>query len=63
VFLTDAPVDKPLPPFDDDAERSLIENCWIKEAKLSDCSLAWRQCSFCRTLGCIYISDRMLMEL
>jgi Transposase DDE domain len=33
VFLTNAPVDKPLQPFDDDDERSLIENCCIKEAK------------------------------
>jgi hypothetical protein len=33
VFLTTAPVDKPLQPFDDDDERSLIENCCIKEAK------------------------------
>jgi hypothetical protein len=33
VFLTKAPVDKPLQPFDDDDERSLIENCCIKEAK------------------------------
>jgi hypothetical protein len=32
VFLTNAPVDKPLQPFDDDDERSLIENCGIKEA-------------------------------
>jgi hypothetical protein len=33
VFLTNAPVDKPLQPFDDDDDRSLIENCCIKEAK------------------------------
>ena len=33
VFLTNAAVDKPLQPFDDDDDRSLIENCWIKEAK------------------------------
>ena len=33
VFLTNAPVDKPLRPFDDDDDRSLIENCCIKEAK------------------------------
>src|SRR5262245_48101014 len=33
VFLTNARVDKPLQPFDDDDERSLIENCCIKEAK------------------------------
>jgi Transposase DDE domain len=33
VFLTNAPVDKPLQPFDDYDERSLIENCCIKEAK------------------------------
>jgi Transposase DDE domain len=33
VFLTNAPVDKPLQPFDDDADRSLIENCCIKESK------------------------------
>ena len=33
VFLTNAPVDKPLRPFDDDDDRSLIENCCIKETK------------------------------
>jgi hypothetical protein len=33
VFLTNAPVDKPLQPFDDYDERSLIENCCIKESK------------------------------
>jgi hypothetical protein len=33
VFLTNAPVDQPLRPFDDYDERSLIENCCIKEAK------------------------------
>jgi hypothetical protein len=33
VFLTKAPVDKPLQPFDDDDDRSLIENCDIKESK------------------------------
>jgi hypothetical protein len=33
VFLTNAPVDKPLQPFDDDDGRSLIENCYIKESK------------------------------
>jgi Transposase DDE domain len=33
VFLTNAPVDKPLRPFDDYDERSLIENCYIKESK------------------------------
>jgi hypothetical protein len=33
VFLTNASVDKPLQPFDDYDERSLIENCCIKEAK------------------------------
>jgi hypothetical protein len=33
VFLTNAPVAKPLQPFDDDDDRSLIENCCIKEAK------------------------------
>jgi hypothetical protein len=33
VFLTNAPVDTPLQPFDDYDERSLIENCCIKEAK------------------------------
>jgi hypothetical protein len=33
VFLTNTPVAKPLQPFDDDAERSRIENCGIKEAK------------------------------
>jgi hypothetical protein len=27
VFLTNAPVEKPLQPFDDDDDRSLIENC------------------------------------
>jgi hypothetical protein len=32
VFLTNAPVDKPLQPFDDYDERSLIEHCCIKEA-------------------------------
>jgi hypothetical protein len=32
VFLTNAAVTKPLQPFDDD-DRSLIENCCIKEAK------------------------------
>lgn len=32
VFLTNASVAKPLQPFDDYAERSLIENCCIKEA-------------------------------
>jgi hypothetical protein len=32
VFLTNASVDKPLQPFDDD-DRSLIENCCIKESK------------------------------
>jgi len=32
VFLTNAPVDKPLRVFDED-DRSLIENCCIKEAK------------------------------
>jgi hypothetical protein len=26
-------VEKPLQPFDDDDQRSLIENCWIKERK------------------------------
>jgi hypothetical protein len=33
VFLTNAPVDKPWRPFDDDDDRSLIENCCIKESK------------------------------
>jgi hypothetical protein len=33
VFLTKAPGDQPLQPFDDDDERSLIEHCWIKAAK------------------------------
>jgi hypothetical protein len=33
VFLTNASVAQPLQPFDDDDERSLIENCCIKEAK------------------------------
>src|SRR6266498_515967 len=33
VFLTNAPVDKPLRVFDEDDDRSLIENCCIKEAK------------------------------
>ena len=33
VFLTNVSVDKPLRPFDDYDDRSLIENCCIKEAK------------------------------
>jgi hypothetical protein len=33
VFLTNASVEKPLQPFDDYDDRSLIENCCIKEAK------------------------------
>jgi hypothetical protein len=33
VFLTNGPVQQPLQPFDDDDDRSLIENCCIKEAK------------------------------
>jgi Transposase DDE domain len=33
VFLTNASVEKPLQAFDDDDDRSLIENCCIKEAK------------------------------
>jgi hypothetical protein len=33
VFLTNAPVEQPLQPFDDYDDRSLIENCCIKEAK------------------------------
>jgi Transposase DDE domain len=33
VFVTNAPVAKPLQPFDDYDDRSLIENCCIKEAK------------------------------
>jgi hypothetical protein len=33
VFLTNAAVAKPLQPFDDYDDRSLIENCCIKESK------------------------------
>ncbi len=33
VFLTNASVDKPLQPFDDDDDRRLIENCCIKADK------------------------------
>jgi Transposase DDE domain len=33
VFLTNGAVDKPLQPFDDYDDRSLIENCCIKETK------------------------------
>jgi Transposase DDE domain len=33
VFVTNAPVVKPLQPFDDYDDRSLVENCCIKEAK------------------------------
>jgi hypothetical protein len=33
VFLTNVSVEKPLQPLDDDDQRSLIENCWIKERK------------------------------
>ncbi|MDQ3829353.1 MAG: hypothetical protein M3361_08610, partial [Candidatus Tectomicrobia bacterium] len=33
VFVTNAPVAKPWQSFDDDDDRSLIENCWIKAAK------------------------------
>jgi hypothetical protein len=33
VFLRNAPVAKPLQVFDDDDDRSLIENGWIKETK------------------------------
>jgi hypothetical protein len=33
VFLTNASVQQPLQPFDDYADRSLIENCCIKETK------------------------------
>jgi hypothetical protein len=33
VFLTQASVQQPLKPFDDDDARSLIEHCCIKEAK------------------------------
>ena len=33
VFLTNAAVEQPLRPFDDDDDRSLIENCCIKETK------------------------------
>jgi Transposase DDE domain len=33
VFLTNASVERPLQPFDDYDDRSLIENCCIKEAK------------------------------
>jgi hypothetical protein len=37
VFLTNASVDKPLQPFDDDDDRSLIENCGLKESKQQWC--------------------------
>jgi hypothetical protein len=33
AFLTNASVAKPLQPFEDDDDRSLIENCCLKEAK------------------------------
>jgi hypothetical protein len=33
VFLTNASVEQPLPPFDADDDRRLIENCGIQEAK------------------------------
>jgi hypothetical protein len=33
VFLTNATVEQPLQPFDDDDDRSLIENCCIKESQ------------------------------
>jgi hypothetical protein len=33
VFLTNASVQQPLHPFDDDDDRSLMEHCGIKEAK------------------------------
>jgi hypothetical protein len=33
VFLTNATEEKPLPPFDDYDDRSLIENCCVKESK------------------------------
>jgi len=33
VFLTNASVEQPLPPFDDDDDRRLIEHCCSKEAK------------------------------
>jgi hypothetical protein len=33
VFLTNAPVDQPLRPFDDDDDRRLIAHCGLKEAK------------------------------
>jgi hypothetical protein len=33
IFLTNASVEKPLRPFDDYDDRSLIENCCIKESK------------------------------
>jgi hypothetical protein len=33
VFVTNAPVDQPLRPFDDDDDRRLSANCCIKEAK------------------------------
>ncbi len=33
VFLTNASVQQPIKPFDDYDDRSLIENCFIKEAK------------------------------
>ena len=36
VFLTNASVQQPLQPFDDYDDRSLIENCCIKEAKQWD---------------------------
>jgi hypothetical protein len=33
VLLPNASVAKPLPVFDDDDDRRLLENCWIKETK------------------------------
>ena len=33
MFLTNGSVDTPLQPFDDEDDRSLIENCCIKETK------------------------------
>jgi hypothetical protein len=33
IWLTNAPVEKPLPLFDDDDDRGLIEHCYIKVAK------------------------------
>jgi hypothetical protein len=33
IWLTNAPVEKPLQPFDDDDDRGLIGHCYIKVAK------------------------------